>query len=263
MKIKFLPILAVILSVQGGLFAQTAKKTITNADLEKYRIQREKAEEEYRRNYAKNDMPSPEELEAREAEAKLKRQELSTKFAGERQSRAAYYVEQANLVQSQIVGIDAQINYVRGILGNLPEENSLFVSPGQAVGVGYLPYSGGRFGRRYGYSRGGYQVSNAPNSQAARNAAAGLPNPYAGTAIERSGVKSEIGPNYRYNRGRGYYGYPYYGGYYPYAVNGNPTSSQRDELISRLRMLEQTRAGLIAQWNLLAENARREGVKID
>ncbi len=67
-------------------------------------------------------------------------------------------------------------------------------------------------------------------------------------------------PNYPRQRG---YGRPYYGGGYaiPYPVNNN--SSQRDELVSRLNYLGQVRAGLLAQWNSLVDEAHRAGVRIN
>jgi hypothetical protein len=98
--------------------------------------------------------------------------------------------------------------------------------------------------------------------QAAINNAASAPNPYAGTPLERVGVKAVIGqPNVI---GRGGYGrgrVPYYGYPVPYAVNNG--SNQRDELVSRLSYLEQVKAGLIAQFEAVREEARQAGVRID
>lgn len=52
--------------------------------MEKYRVQREKAEADYRANYERRGMPSPEELQKREEENRLKREELARRLAAER-----------------------------------------------------------------------------------------------------------------------------------------------------------------------------------
>jgi hypothetical protein len=38
---------------------------------------------------------------------------------------------------------------------------------------------------------------------------------------------------------------------------------RREELINRLQALEQTRAGLLARWQIIADQARQDGVKLD
>ncbi len=54
----------------------SAQRQVTNADLEKYRVEREKAEREYRETYAKRGFPSPEELARRRQQTELDNQEL-------------------------------------------------------------------------------------------------------------------------------------------------------------------------------------------
>lgn len=49
----------------GAKVVSAQNKTVTNADLERFREQRLKAEREYRENYLRLGMPSPEELEER------------------------------------------------------------------------------------------------------------------------------------------------------------------------------------------------------
>lgn len=109
MKSKFLLILSLILVAASVVSAQKAKKTITNFDLEKYRIQREKAEADYRENYAKRGMPSPEELQQREVENARQREELSRRLAAERQ------VSEQNQLRQQIAEQNARINYLNGL----------------------------------------------------------------------------------------------------------------------------------------------------
>jgi len=45
-------------------FSQTARRTVTNMDLEKYSSQRIAADREYRQTYAQKGMPSPDEIRA-------------------------------------------------------------------------------------------------------------------------------------------------------------------------------------------------------
>lgn len=248
--------------------AQTAKRTVTNADLEKYRQKRVQAEEDYRANYKQLGMPSPEELKRQEAERQAWQAEYAKQAQIENQQTQGYFQARANQLKSQIVGVQAQINYLRGQIGNLPEQNSVFLRPEQICAVGVLPYSyypSVVGGRGYYSNPRGTIVNQAPNAQAAINNAASAPNPYAGTAQAQTGVKVVIGqPNtYRRRGGSSYYPRPYYYGGYASTCGVNDGSIQRDDLVSRLSYLEQTKAGLLAQLNSLREEARRAGVRID
>jgi hypothetical protein len=69
----------------GSVAAQT--RTVTNADLEKFRQQRLKAEQDYQENYAKWGMPSPEELEERRKQSAKEMAELATRLRAERLER--------------------------------------------------------------------------------------------------------------------------------------------------------------------------------
>jgi len=66
MKQRSMFVICVIFVVAGFAAGQT--KSVTNADLDKYKQERLKAEQEYRENYARLGLPSPEEL-ARQREA--------------------------------------------------------------------------------------------------------------------------------------------------------------------------------------------------
>lgn len=55
----------------------TAQRTVTNADLERYKDQRVRAEDDLRVNYLRLGFPSPEELERREAERDRVRHDLA------------------------------------------------------------------------------------------------------------------------------------------------------------------------------------------
>ena len=265
MKNKFLLILSLIFVTSNIVSAQTAKRIVTNNDLEKYRVKREQAEADYRRTYKERGMPSPEELAERERESQKQRIELANQIAVERQQNTNFYQSRANDLRNQIINVEAQINYLNGQIGNTQNQNQVFFSPSQVYGVGYSTY--GNYGGNYrGGNRGYRQQTNAVNIannvQAARNAAAGAPNPYYGTPLYPSSIQVVVGSN---NVGRGGYRGGYYGGYggYPVQYSGNNNSYGRDELVSRLQYLGQVRAGLIAQWHQLDDEARRAGVRID
>lgn len=85
---KYLVFSSLFLISTLSAFAQT--RTVTNADLEKYRQARVKAEREYRENYKRLGMPSPEELERREAERKRETAELSARLRAEQYERAQF-----------------------------------------------------------------------------------------------------------------------------------------------------------------------------
>ena len=253
MKERILLVLSLILAVTGLVFAQTrATKTVTNADLEKFRQKRVQAEADYRANYKRLGLPSPEELEQREAERQRWLAEFSQKAEAERAENENYFLSRADELKTQINSIDAQINYLRGQPG---------VQPSPYKG-GTIVYGGGLVlgGYGYGYSGGGrgYRQNRAavgPNVQTVRNYANSFPNAGA--------VRSQIYGARRLNnfRQRGSRSY-YRGGYIEPLISGGGDYAQSD-FESRLSYLEQERAGLIAQWQALEEEARRAGVRID
>lgn len=67
--------------------AQTNARTVTNLDLEKYRQERIQADSDYRENYQKRGMPSPEEIDKRLETSRTKLEELSVKLRAERLER--------------------------------------------------------------------------------------------------------------------------------------------------------------------------------
>lgn len=68
-------------------FASAQKRTVTNADLEKFRQRRVQSETEYRENYQKLNLPSPEELEKRREQNGKELAQLSARLGKERLER--------------------------------------------------------------------------------------------------------------------------------------------------------------------------------
>jgi hypothetical protein len=257
MKSKVWLSFSLILVLSGIGFSQTTKKTITNLDLEKYKQQREKSEADYRAKYKELGMPSPEELEQRNAEDKRQREELSQRLSLENQQNQNNWQTQANYLRTQIISVDAQINYLNGQIAGLPNQNQIFFSPNQVNAITYIPFGYG--GQRASLPR--TVVRPIDNVQTVTNASAANPNPFYGTPLYSSGIKLVIGQTNQGRRGHGRnYGN---GGYYaPFTTNNN-YSVQRDELISRLQYLGQVKAGLLAQWNNLVNDAHRAGIRIN
>ena len=107
LRIQSLALLTVFISAICASAQNNSARTITNSDLEKYRQERVKADEDYRQTYAEKGLPSPEELEKREDERQKRLSELSDQLASERRIRE--YVEQ---MSAAAANNDQQVIYV-------------------------------------------------------------------------------------------------------------------------------------------------------
>jgi hypothetical protein len=82
MKRRYVVFLFLVSIATISVSAQT--RTITNADLEKYRVERVEAERQLREDYAKLGFSSPEERARRDAQASQKLNDLAEKLRQER-----------------------------------------------------------------------------------------------------------------------------------------------------------------------------------
>ena len=90
MKKRTIFVLGFIFIFSGFVFAQeTEVKTITNADLEKFRVKRLKAEKDLRENYAEMGFSSPEEIERQNEESRRRLNEFADQLREERLAREA------------------------------------------------------------------------------------------------------------------------------------------------------------------------------
>lgn len=85
MKQKLLFAFCIILG--SSVFVGLQTRLVTNADLEKFKLERLKAEAEYRENYARWGFPSPEELDRRREQSRVESEALSVKLRSERLER--------------------------------------------------------------------------------------------------------------------------------------------------------------------------------
>jgi hypothetical protein len=150
MKQGLLFVLCLIFGAVGFAAAQT--KPVTNADLEVYRQDRLKAEREYRENYARLGLPSPEELDARREKSRVEMEELSAKLRAERLERERIQAERnasaalaGGYYQSGQPGYQQQYD---GSYGDYGYGYGSYYSPGTIYGRRrYLatPYQSGYF----------------------------------------------------------------------------------------------------------------------
>src|SRR4051794_5426541 len=92
MKQRSLFVFCLMLGLAGYVTAQS--KSVTNADLKTYQQDRLKADQEYRENYARLGMPSPEEIERRHEKSRVEMEKLSEKLRQEELHRYAIEAQQ-------------------------------------------------------------------------------------------------------------------------------------------------------------------------
>lgn len=144
MKRSILFLVCFIFGARVFSFGQT--KSVTNAELEKFKQQRLKADKEYRENYERLGLPSPEELERRREESQKEMEELSAKLRAERLERERIEAEQEAARMSYLnsqSGVVVEPSYVPFYSSYVPFEN-------YDLGYGYPYYYRGH---RYPYRR--------------------------------------------------------------------------------------------------------------
>lgn len=251
MKKRWLFILLLSLFTANLTLAQT--KTVTNADLEKFKQKRVQEETKYRKNYKRLGLSSPEEIEKQNEQRRREFEQLSDQLKAQRQQTKNSILERADILNSEIASIDAQINYLRGQIGNSSSSSQTVIYPNGYQSYGYVPY-----GNRSFRSTFRQRQSLPTNAQTVQDYTRMYPN--------SNDLYNRSTGNYAYQNQRlGRFSYGRRGYYRSYGTpiivdNGNYT---QNDLNSQLIYLEQQRAGLLAQWQLLEEEARRAGVKID
>jgi hypothetical protein len=141
MKRSVLFLICFIFGATGFAFGQT--KAVTNVDLEKFRQKRLQAEKEYRENYKRLGLPSPEELDRRREQSRKENEELSARLRAERLERERIEAEQ-EAIRLNYLSSQGQVlvepSYV-------PFGTSSYV-PFENYGLGYV-YPSGYYGRRF------------------------------------------------------------------------------------------------------------------
>ncbi len=101
MKKSFLVAICFIFGLANLAFSQT--KTITNADLEKYRQKRLAAEKDYTENYERLGLPSPAELQKQNEQDQRELSELAARLEREKIEREAAKPQPIYLIQNVTV----------------------------------------------------------------------------------------------------------------------------------------------------------------
>jgi hypothetical protein len=197
-----------------------ADRSITNADLEGYKRARLASEKAYEQRRKQLGLPSREQQRLDMAAVEARTQAQLRNMRGQDQAGEAYWRERASALRSEIAVNDAQLEFVRARLSELPETNSPFDSTSP---FGY-PTVNGPFG---------YPGSNYP-----------VWNPFPGNR------RSNRVYNRRFPRGQ----WPVF---IPPAQNDR--SEERATLTNQLNDLLMQRAALGVRWKELEEEARRAG----
>lgn len=152
MKRRSLLLLCVMLATGYSGFGQS--KSVTNADLDKFKEKRLNAEKHYRENYERLGLPSPEELDKRRIQDAKDREELSNRLRRERLEREQIEAEQRareKAYRSEIRQYQILTEYVPAY-----GYGSGYYSSGYGYGYSYgrrypRAYPNGRFYRRQEY----------------------------------------------------------------------------------------------------------------
>lgn len=236
-------------------------KTVTNADLSKFQQQRLQAEADYDKRAQRGEVPSREELEKREQHRREFLTEQTQKAAVAQNQNENYFQSQSYALRTEIAAVEAEINYVRSSVGGIPAPQTYYA-------VGYLPYHNnccvGNFPHgttQINRSQIGGSVTFGNRPQVTLSGGIGQTTiRQTGSIVVSAESVAQTPPNTNFNFG----GIPYTNGILTVPFN-LPTSQNltREELLARLRILEQTRAGLYARYEILRNEAHRNGVKID
>ncbi len=252
--------------------APGGRRTITNRDLETSMRRRRENEAAYESRRKQLGLPSLEESRKQAAaEFDLVTTELAQKRIAERQSED-FWRARAAALRTEIAALDAELNYIRVRLDEVPFGAPLgvsggsFTSVGTIVGFGNVRGRGNFGGRPFGHFGGGRsfhgQTTHRPNVYIAPRGPQLRARIGFGGGARRGRVFVNPG-TFRQTRQVGF-GSPF--GVLPNipvfgsVVQGYDFTYERSALITRFNELAAARAGLNARWRELEDEARRAGV---
>ena len=141
-RLLFVLCLISLSSIAG--FAQ-ARRTVTNADLDKYRQERVAAEKELREDYARLGFASPEEMSRRNTESQQQLLELSQRLKDERLERERIELQREEM-QQQVMSLQSPYNDA------IQPADQFYKT---SWGVGRSGFGRGRVRQQPGYFAGG------------------------------------------------------------------------------------------------------------
>ena len=255
-----------------------SRRTITNRDLEASMLRRRENEAAYEARRKQLGLPSLEESRKRAAaEFDLVTTELAQKRIAERKSED-YWRARADALRTEIAALDAELNYIRTRLDEVPFATPFgvlggsFTSFGSIVGFGNFRGSGNFGGSG---SWGGRPFGNFGGGRSFRGQMRQRPNVYvappsgpqlrARVGFGGGATRSQVfvNPGNFGHVGQIGIGAPF--GILPNTVFGSTVQGydftyERSALITRFNELAAARAGLSARWRELEDEARRAGV---
>jgi hypothetical protein len=247
------------LSTQPQPPTSSARRTITNRDLESSMIRRRQSELAYEKRRQELGLPSVTESRRRaEIESAQIQSELGAARSVELESEG-YWRARASALRTEMATVDAEINYLRLRLEDSPFPLASgftsisvlpFITPGISFGnAGF----GGRFPRTGGQRP--FPVYSAPQFGTRLSARVGFSG-----GNTRAQEWRNNGGGFRHLQSFGGVGFPFpivssVGGF----GSGYDYSYERSALITHFNELSAARAGLNARWRELEDEARRAG----
>jgi hypothetical protein len=246
------------LSTQSQTGTLSARRTITNRDLESSMVRRRQSEVAYEKRRQELGLPTLAESRRRaEIEFMQIQTELSTTRSVEKESEG-YWRARASALRTEMAALDAEINYLRVRL----EEDTQFPLASGFTSISVLPFLtpgvsfgnagfGGRFPRTGGLRP--LPVYSAPQYGTRLSARVGV----GGGNTRGQGWLNSGG--FRRSRSLGI-GFPFPIVSSVGAVgSGYDYSYERSALVTHFNELAAARAGLNARWRELEDEARRAG----
>lgn len=232
------------------------RRELTKQDIENARRARLKSEQDYERRRVELGLESLEETRRRTEEETKRLLEVARQSRTEETQAEAYWRARSIHLQTEMASLDAQINYVRARLAEIPDYSALgaygFVTGGVPIfprrrPVTTFPVVTGHPGFMRGTGAGAQVAGFLAFGGGATHGRVRLNSGIASRGFGRRGHLAPgtiaLSP---------LFGAPY--SHYDYA-------GERANLIPRLYELESARAGLQARWRLLQEEARRAGAQ--
>lgn len=248
----------------------SVRHTITNRDLETLKRRRLESETAYESKRKQLGLPSMEEQrKLASAEFDSVTMELTLNRIKKLESEH-YWRGRAAALRTEMAALDAELNYLRTRLDEVPFGTPLIgssgsLSIGSVVGFGFRG-SGSFGGRSFGSFDGGRpfhgQMTHRPNVYVAPNYG---PQIRARVGFGNSATRGQVPVNPGRVRHSRQFGGAAFGVLPSVTVFGSPVQGydftyERSELITRFNELAAARAGLSARFRELEEEARRAGV---
>ncbi|MDT4967988.1 MAG: hypothetical protein QOJ64_2725 [Acidobacteriota bacterium] len=234
--------------------ARSARRELTQADIEAARLARAKSEQDYERRRLQLGLPSLEESRLKTARETQWLVEAAGRDEAEQRQSEAYWRSRARAIRTEIASLEGEISYVRRRISDLPDYSGLasfgyiggVVPGGPAVTIfpevtGHPGFMRGPYDTRVlgpGFLAFGGRTTQGviqPNPNfPRRDFARGSDRRWPPLALTRGFGVAPVD-----------YGY----------------GAERSQLILRLHEMEAARAGLEARWRVLEEEARRSGAQ--